>query len=197
VLKLEKNRRLVTASVAALAIFLSACGAADAASETEPVNETEAASENSDKVWSSRKINTSNLNGETVTNETFTENKLTMLNVWATWCPPCVRELPELQKISEAYAAKGVGVVGVLQDGVTELGAPDEKTIETAKKLLAEVNYIVILPDETLTTEFINQMAYFPTTFFLDSNGEVIRTVIGSRDFDGWKAEIDEILGEV
>ena len=124
---------------------------------------------------------------------------MTILNIWATWCAPCVGELPELQKISSAFAEQNVQIVGVLQDGVTELGAPDKEIIGNALALLKNANadYTVILPDETLTTKFINKMQYFPTTFFIDSKGAVVHTVIGSKDYKGWKNEIDTILDQI
>jgi thiol-disulfide isomerase/thioredoxin len=141
-------------------------------------------------------INTTDLYGTKITSKSLSENNLTVLNIWATWCPPCIQELPELQKISDAFAEQDVQVIGVLQDGVTELGVPNKKTIKNALKLLENANasYTVIIPDETLMREFINTMRYFPTTFFIDSGGTVIHTVIGSNNFDGWSNVINEIL---
>ena len=148
--------------------------------------------------WENLSIDTTDLNGTEITEENFSQNKLTILNVWATWCPPCIAELPELQKISEAFADQGVQVVGVVQDGVSE-GAPSEKNIENAQKLLedAGASYTVILPDETLTAEFISQMQSFPTTFFIDSKGTVVHTVIGAKNFEDWSDEINEVLSEI
>jgi thiol-disulfide isomerase/thioredoxin len=131
-----------------------------------------------------------------LTSEDFAKNKLTVLNVWATWCPPCVAELPELQKISEAYKDKGVEIIGVLQDGLTESGLPSDAVIKAANVLMrdADANYRIILPDEYLQTEFIDSMQYFPTTFFLDANGTAVKTVIGSNDYESWERLIDEAL---
>ena len=148
--------------------------------------------------WENLSIDTTDLNGTEITEENFSQNKLTILNVWATWCPSCIAELPELQKISEAFADQGVQVVGVVQDGVSE-GAPSEKNIENAQKLLedAGASYTVILPDETLTAEFISQMQSFPTTFFIDSKGTVVHTVIGAKNFEDWSDEINVVLSEI
>jgi len=148
--------------------------------------------------WKNLSIDTTDLNGTEITEENFSQNKLTILNVWATWCPSCIAELPELQKISEAFADQGVQVVGVVKDGVSE-GVPSEKKIENAQKLLedAGASYTVILPDETLTAEFISQMQSFPTTFFIDSEGTVVHTVIGAKNFEDWSDEINEVLSEI
>jgi len=148
--------------------------------------------------WENLSIDTTDLNGTEITEENFSQNKLTILNVWATWCPSCIAELPELQKISEAFADQGVQVVGVVKDGVSE-GVPSEKNIENAQKLLedAGASYTVILPDKTLTAKFISQMQYFPTTFFIDSEGTVVHTVIGAKNFEDWSDEINVVLSEI
>lgn len=144
-------------------------------------------------------ISTTTLYGEDITGDDFKGDKLTVLNVWATWCSPCVAELPHLQEISEYYEGQGVKIVGVMQDGVTEQFRPIESVLEEGRILLADAGaeYTVILPDEKITLEFINQMQFFPTTFFLDSEGNVVKTVVGSKDTEGWRKEIDAILEEI
>jgi thiol-disulfide isomerase/thioredoxin len=144
-------------------------------------------------------INTKDLYGNEITNESFYDNKLTVLNIWATWCGPCVAELPTLQAVSLAYADKGVQIVGVVQDAVTELRLRNDSVATDAINLLedAGATYTVILPDKTLDEVFISTMEYFPTTFFIDSNGNVVNTVIGSNDFEGWSTEIDETLAKL
>lgn len=131
-----------------------------------------------------------------LTAEDYAKNTLTMVNIWGTWCPPCVKELPELQELSEAYKDKGVEIIGVLQDGIKKVGEPDDSVIKSANTLLrdAGVTYRVILPDEYLQKEFIEYMQYFPTTFFFNSAGEVINTVAGANDYEGWSKLIDETL---
>jgi thiol-disulfide isomerase/thioredoxin len=172
-------------------------------SANNPPSESESPGDSADSGsgggWSSLSIDTTDLNGATVTSDSFSQNKLTILNIWATWCAPCVKELPELQKISSAFADQKVQIVGVLQDGVTELGAPHEETIGNALALLKDANadYTVILPDETLKSEFISKMQYFPTTFFIDSKGTVVHTVVGSQNFKGWSDEINTVLSKI
>lgn len=138
---------------------------------------------------------TTDLDGAAVDSGILAANTLTVLNVWATWCPPCVEELPELQQLSEAYADRGVQVMGVLEDGVAG-GARDEAVIADAKLLLedAGAGYTVLLPDESIQAELISTMQYFPTTFFLDAGGNVVETAIGARSFEEWSEIVDETL---
>lgn len=144
-------------------------------------------------------VDTVTLDGAPVTSADFAGNTLTVLNVWATWCPPCVAELPHLQAMSETFADQGVEIVGVLEDGVTELGVPDEATIDNAKTLLADAGagYRVILPDEALRETFISEMQYFPTTFFLDSSGNLVETVVGANSAQDWEDIIHGVLQKV
>ncbi len=134
-----------------------------------------------------------------LTSDDFADNELTVLNVWATWCPPCVNELPELQKASEEYQDKGVEIIGVLQDGITGSGDVDESAVATANTLMenAGANYRVILPDEYLKAEFMGSMQYLPTTFFVNTDGELVKTVVGSNEYEAWGRLIDEALEEL
>ena len=138
------------------------------------------------------------LDGTSITDLPQFGEKLTVLNVWATWCPPCIRELPHLQKLSEYYADKGVAVIGVMQDGVTEMFEPNEEVIDSGVTLLddAGAQYLNILPDHDFFTQFIASMQVFPTTYFLDSEGNILSVETGSRDFDGWKVIVDDALDQ-
>lgn len=145
------------------------------------------------------KINTKTLNGDDITGDDFKGDTLTILNIWATWCSPCVQELPHLQEISEYYADQGVKIVGVMQDGVDNNLAPLDSAIQGGKTLLADAGaeYTIILPDEVIMSEFINKMQFFPTTFFLDAEGNVIETIVGANDAEGWRNKIDEALKKI
>lgn len=160
----------------------------------------EEATDPSDKAESLlAEVDTETLDGDPFTFEDITENKLTMINVWATWCPPCVAELPELQALSEAYAEQGVEVIGVLADSIWEVGERDDDAIAAGKKLLenAEASYCVLIPDAVLQETLIDFMEYFPTTFFFDADGEFVDAVVGSNSYEGWSAVLDEILEKI
>lgn len=141
-------------------------------------------------------ISTVTPDGTAVSWADFKGEKLTVLNVWATWCPPCVEEIPYLQTIQEGYQGQGVQVVGVLQDAIDDFLEPQEEVIATANTLFADANasYPIILPDELIMQELVSQMQYFPTTFFLNADGDVIGTAVGANDADGWSKKIDEML---
>ena len=56
------------------------------------------------------------LDGEKVTEEIFQQADLTMVNIWATFCGPCIQEMPDLAQLSEEYQDKGVQIIGLIGD---------------------------------------------------------------------------------
>ena len=52
------------------------------------------------------------LDGNKITSDIYSNNKITMINIWGTFCGPCIREMPELAQLSEEYKSKGVEIIG-------------------------------------------------------------------------------------
>ena len=85
--------------------------------------------------WSGKELRfeTTDLDGNPVrSEELFAQHKVTMLNIWATWCDPCKRELRELGDINRRVQEKNGAIIGILSD------ADDAETIALGKELLAE-----------------------------------------------------------
>lgn len=188
---MKKKKRLRTALLILALLLFSGCsdnGNAD-------TDDSGLAQTQNIALWSTE-INTTDLAGESVTQEDFKDNSLTVMNFWATWCSPCVRELPELQEVSEYYKDKDVEVVGVLHDGATDFLERDEIAITDARILMddAAANYRVIIPDETLWTHLGEQVMALPTTFFIDAEGNVVKVVVNAHTADEWKVMIDDVL---
>ncbi len=134
---------------------------------------------------------TTDIDGNPVTSdEIFSQNKVTMINVWATWCYWCVDELPELNRINDRLAKKDCAVVGLVGDGT------DRDTIADAKKLLKENGdeYLNILPwDDALTDDFPMSKGG-PTTFFVDSEGRIAARPVVGANIEKYEKVVDEIL---
>ncbi|MBQ3373133.1 MAG: TlpA family protein disulfide reductase [Oscillospiraceae bacterium] len=134
---------------------------------------------------------TTDTEGNPVTSkDLFGSNKVTMINIWASWCGPCVRELPELQAISERLQEKGCGLIGLLYDG------NDLEALETGKQIMADngVTYPVILPPENVDSLF--PMEAYPTTYFVDSEGKILSEPIVGAYVDKYEAAVDALLAE-
>lgn len=135
------------------------------------------------------------LEGNTVTSDVFGESKLTMVNVWATYCNPCLREMPDLGELAGEYDAgtfRLIGVVSDVQEGV------NQKTLDEVEKLVEETgaDYTHLLLNLSLYNGMLMEVTAVPTTFFVNKEGIIIGSVVGSRDKASWKEIIDELLEE-
>lgn len=139
------------------------------------------------------------LDGETADQSIFEGKKVTMVNIWATFCGPCINEMPDLQKLHEDYADKGFQVVGIVCDIYEYNGVFDESGIKTAKDIVKDtgVKYISLLPSVSLNEAKLKDVNSVPETFFVDDTGSVIAgPYIGSRSYESWAQIIDSILAE-
>ena len=139
------------------------------------------------------------LDGETADRSIFEGKKVTMVNIWATFCGPCINEMPDLQKLHEDYADKGFQVVGIVCDIYEYNGVFDESGIKTAKDIVKDtgVKYISLLPSESLNEAKLKDVSSVPETFFVDETGALIAgPFIGSRSYESWAQIIDEVLAK-
>ena len=58
-------------------------------------------------------FNSIDLDGNEISSELYSNNKITMVNIWGTFCGPCIREMPDLAKLSQEYKSKGVEIIGI------------------------------------------------------------------------------------
>ncbi len=117
---------------------------------------------------------TVDLNGEEIHSEDlFGSHALTMLNIWTTWCGPCISELPDLEKLTRNWKLKekNVAIVGIVMDIRDPAGS---EMISKARDILSEkgVHYINLIPWEGI--ESMLPVSAFPTNYFIDSKGQII-----------------------
>ncbi len=139
------------------------------------------------------------LNGAKIDESILADYELTMVNVWATFCGPCLREMPDLGELAKEYESKGVRITGMISDVLDSNGNIDSKQVTTAKDIVAETkaDYLHILPSEDLFG-LLSGIQSVPTTFFVDKDGnQVGQAYVGSRSKADWKAIIDQTLSEV
>ena len=118
---------------------------------------------------------TTDLSGNEVTSEElFAGHKVTMLNLWATWCGPCRGELRELGKLAREFEKQGCQIVGVCLDGA-ESG-------REAKALLKEngAGFLNLVCTDDIEEQLFT--LYVPTSFFVDSEGNLLgEPVVGAQ----------------
>ena len=130
------------------------------------------------------------INGDHATydNSMFAGAELTMINIWATNCGPCIQELPHIQNLAEAYESRGVQIVTALGD------SEQSGMINYALNIINGLGFN--LPVLRNTASFSAQFpaAAYPTTYFVDRNGNIVRVVTRSYDYIKWCAILDELL---
>lgn len=182
----------------AVSLFLTGCGRQPAAeSEQNSLGQWVGGvttSEN-DEIGTQIVFEGYDMGGNAVSSEIFAESKLTMVNVWATYCNPCLREMPGLGELANEYDSDVFQVIGVVSD--VQDGA-DQETINYVSELIEKTgaDYPHLLINESIYFALLTDVAAVPTTFFVNKDGEILDTVVGSMDKSAWEEKINELLEE-
>jgi thiol-disulfide isomerase/thioredoxin len=112
--------------------------------------------------------------GKTVDFDSF-RGKVTLINVWATWCGPCRKELPDLIALHGEFSGRGVKMIGISQDRISN-------AVEEVRSFVKEhgIPYQVVMSNDDLETAFKN-VRMLPTTFIVNDSGAIVQTFIGAQ----------------
>ncbi|MEY8393034.1 TlpA disulfide reductase family protein [Lachnospiraceae bacterium 45-W7] len=189
--------------------LLGGCGSKEKSSSdekdsTEVIEENQTEEAQSDEegtpganISSVGEFSMQDINGETFTQDMFADYDLTMVNVFTTWCTPCVNEIPDLQKLWEEMQDQGVNVTGIVLDSVDASGNASEEVVEKAK-ILADstgASYPFLVPDQGYMNGRLLGITAVPETFFVDKEGNIVgETYSGSHSLEQWKSIVEEEL---
>lgn len=137
--------------------------------------------------------------GEPVTADVLSGHRLTMINVWATYCNPCIGEMPELARLNADYAEQGFQIIGVLSD-VNSAESPDEDGRAYAQVIINQTgaDYLHLIPGEGLLRGAMAEITAVPTTYFVDEHGQQVgEALVGSRSYEDWAAIVDGLLSSL
>jgi thiol-disulfide isomerase/thioredoxin len=110
------------------------------------------------------------------------KNKVVILNIWATWCPPCRREMPDLDKLYSTFKDNGVEVIAISDEDPVTIG-----------KFLEQHPYSFNSSYFTVSNELMNSIQTRPVSILL-ARGRVKDIVIGARGFSFFSSWVkDEI----
>ena len=178
------RKLLITMLSLALVFMFTACGGGSSAGDGSPADSQDAA------VLS---FETTDVDGNPVCSEDiFAANKVTMINIWGTFCGPCVEEMPEIQKISEKYASQGAGVIGLVSD----LPVGDDTNLADAMDIIntTGVKYLNIRAWDG--SEEVLPSVAVPSTYFVDSEGRIIGEKIAGAKLDQYAPALEKLLAE-
>ena len=121
-------------------------------------------------------------------NYTLSESKgkVIIIDFWATWCPPCVKGVPEFSELYNEYKEKGLEVVGLSVDR----GGPS-----VVQKFVDKNNvpYPVMMANMG-TIESYEVFSGIPTTFIIDRDGKVVTKVVGYRPKSFFEEQVNKLL---
>ena len=204
------NQRL-TALAAALLVLggvLTGCGtgASSAQQDASPSSQaSQSASQSSSSTESSSSSQASllgefaaqDLQGNDVDQSILEGHPVTMVNIWATFCGPCLSEMPDLGALHTEYADKGFQVVGIVIDVLQRDGSLDNDQVALAAEIVEKTgaNYLHLLPSNDLINAKLAQVTAVPETFFVDESGNLLGdSYLGARSKEEWQKIIDELL---
>ncbi len=144
-------------------------------------------------------MSTKDIYGSKVTSSVFSNAEVTMVNIWATFCGPCVREMPDLAALADEYDSKGLQIVGIVLDSADSSGNVDSAIVEEAKGIVKDTgaDYKHLIPSTGMYSAYLKKVSSVPTTVFLNSDGEQIgKAYVGSKSKSEWAKIFDEVLKE-
>lgn len=143
-------------------------------------------------------FNAIDLKGNDICSDIFKESKITMINVWATSCKPCINEMPDIQELIDELKDKEVNIIGIVGDTIDSDFKEVKENIALAIKIVdaKNISYTNLINNEMIAKD-IPVIAY-PTTLIVDNTGNVIgEIIIGVKTKEEYKQIIlDAISNE-
>lgn len=191
-------------------LLLIGCGGSGSSSDTnnggdtstqqttnsESVGSENASTESTEQqVYAMEFANAVTADGGTMSSDVFANSKLTMVNVWATFCGPCINEMPDLGEIATTYDAAEFQLIGIVADTMEG----DEAMLEEAKAIIEETgaNYPHLLLNEELYVNLVGASDSVPTTYFFNQDGELLGYLVGAQSKEVWEEIINGLLEEI
>ncbi len=107
-----------------------------------------------------------------------------VLNFWATWCPPCRKEIPDLIDIQNEYGNQGLTLVGVSRD-------QEGESVVTPFVEDMEINYPIVVEKDNQLEEALGTVYALPTTVLISPEGQVTHSIMGLFDVDSLREQLD------
>lgn len=142
---------------------------------------------------------TEDIYGNEITKNIFSDYDLTMVNVFATWCNPCLEEIPYLAELDQELASQSVNIIGIVMD-VNENGTINQDKLQLAQQIAEKTGakYEFLLPDSVLLSGRLQGINAYPETFFVDREGNIVGSYyVGSRSKTEWEAIINQELSSL
>lgn len=128
--------------------------------------------------------------GNPVNQSVFTNANINFVNVWGTFCGPCLQEMPDLGALAKEYDPEEVQFIGIVCD-VNDLDGTDTAIYYVEQ---TGADYTHLICNEDIYYWGVGDMQYVPTTLIIDSYGNILDEYVGSRSKKEWNDIIQSFL---
>lgn len=192
----QSIRLILGGALLAISILMAGCGTGMNDTKQQPDTQEEASAAEEEAGQSEDKVQmpsftAKDLDGNTVTEDIFGEKDLTVLNIWGTFCGPCIGEMPELGEWAKEMP-DNVQIVGLIIDI-----AGDEDTehhdlaVDIVQKADAEFTHLIANAD---FAEILKDVFGVPTTIFVDKDGNIVGDSVIGADVAAYKKFVEDYL---
>ena len=133
------------------------------------------------------------LDGNVISEDIFSQSKLTMVNVWATFCNPCLNEMPALGELAAEYDRAEFQIIGIVSD----VREGEDQTLVESLVQETGANYPHLLANDSIDRAILTSVSVVPTTFFFDGEGAYLGGVSSAAEKAAWEELIHELLEEL
>jgi thiol-disulfide isomerase/thioredoxin len=114
------------------------------------------------------------------------KGKVVVLDFWATYCPPCIEEIPHLNALQAKYGAENLEIVGL------HVGGPDDRPRVPAFLEKVKINYSLATPEEAMVAFVFSETDLIPQTLVLDRSGNLAKKFVGFDE--NVKKDLDKMI---
>ena len=172
-------------TLALACMMLGACGSS---AEPEVIEDEDTSASTS--LTDFPQFTSADLDGNQVDSSIFANADITVINFWGTYCPPCIREMPDLAKWSDEMP-DNVQIIGI----VVDVADTESEEYKTALELVDKtgVGYTNIMASQEMAPVF-EELIGVPTTYFVDSGGKILCDPIVGAYVDQYKSTVEGLL---
>lgn len=142
-------------------------------------------------------FNTIDLFGNPVDQSIFADYEITVVDVWGTYCNPCINAMPTLAKIYGEYEPQGVNVIGLIIDVQTGDLEPKKDFIIKAMEItdMTGADFTHILLSKNLVYSVVKDISAIPASFIVDSEGNLMTEITyGGHTEEQWRELLDDYI---
>ena len=134
------------------------------------------------------------IDGTTVRSTKFA-GKVVLVNFWATWCGPCMAEVPDLISLQDKYSPDGFTVVGISVDDSSDgINPPTSLVSSVASSHGMDYPIVMSRPRGTAVETAFGGIAYIPNTFIIDRQNHIVQTFVGTQTYATFEQAILPLL---